>query len=665
VPEKRLKSLLDKAVFYCLLLALSSTSLFAQPLEPALESIPRPGETFLVEAQAGIGPQAQHRSEWLPVFVKVKNLDSRPLEARLWAVVGKGQYRQGEFRAYKDIFVSPQSTKEFRLCLFTGPWIHQVEIFLQKRRTLTRCATVDISNLSDTPLVLVLSRSSAPILPPGLYASSRQRRRQAVVVQNPPPETLPDTWFGYGSGSVDVLILVDYDFHQLRPQQLEAIRNWVKCSGRVVISSADPTWLRSPFIQELIKLDIKGQIEVEGLPALESKFGSFEVKTKFMLTDARPRSRSWRLPGVNHSGVELVQEAPSGFGRAYFLAFDVSRTPFPGWQGGADFWQAVFDHFGIYHHYSPPDSRLNRSVRSALSGGLLRLPSIKVIGLMVALYLLTVGPANYIFLKRKNKLVYSVYTIPTIVVIFLVFILTLGFWTKGVSTEAHKISFVQALPGTSLFRESTYFTILSGTSGKYDINFDGKCSSVVLYADERELATSSITLCQEDNWTIKDFGLSIWEQGYFITDTIKETSGRVHLARKESDVEVTNLTGFNLKAALFLDKGRVYEIGDLANGGNKTITLKRSAPQFDEGYLLKWLAGKDKSAVALAGREGDGSPFVESVIDFVNMDFFKKYRSGQALVAILEEAPAPIRISGKKNFDKEITFFLALLPEQP
>jgi len=639
----------DKRILFFLTLTIFTGPLFAQPVGPPLESVPVPGEKFQVEAQAGIGPRAHHRSEWLPVFVKVKNLDSRPLQARLWAVVGKGQYRRDEFRAYKDIFVSPNSTKEFHLCLFSSPWVGQVDILLQRGRTLTQCASVDISRLFDVPLVLVLSRSSAPILPTGLYSSSRQGRRQAVVVQNPPPETLPEAWFTYGDGSVDVLILVDYDFHQLRPNQLKAIRNWVKCSGRVVVSSADPSWLKSPFIQELIKLDVNSQREVEGLPGLEGKFGSFEVRTKLLLTDAHVRGRSWRMAGVSESGAELVQEAPSGFGKAFFLAFDVSRPPFPGWQGGTDFWQAIFDQCDISHPYNLPDSRINRRVRLALSGGLLRLPSIKVIAFLVALYLLTVGPANYIFLKRKNKLVYSVFTIPTIVVIFLIFILTLGFWTKGVSTIAHKISFVQALPGTSLLRETTYYTILSGTSGKYDITFDEKCSSVVLYADEGELAASSVTLCQGDTWSIEDFGLSIWEQGYFRTDSIKETSGTVHLAREESGVEIINLTGFNLKQALYLENGQGYEIGALSSGAKKSITLKRTpSSQFNEEFLRHWLAGVS-------------DPFKESVLDFFDMDFFNKYRREPALLALLEEDPAPIRVSGKKEFDKEIIFFLALL----
>ena len=646
-----MKRFLDKSILYSLLIIISTTPLFAQPALPQTGPVLGPGETFQVEAQAGIGPQAQHRNEWLPVLVKVKNLDSRPLEARLWAVVGKRQYGQSEFRAYKDIFVSPHSTKDFRLYLFTGRWTDRVYIFLERGRSFTQYASVDISNLYEAPLVLVLSRSAAPILPTGLYASGRQRGRQAVVVQNPPPETLPEAWFAYGSGSVDVLILVDYDFHQLRPSQLKAIRNWVKCRGKVVISSTDPTWLKSPFIQELIKLDVKGQREVDSLPRLENKYGSFEVRTKFLLIDAQARNRSWRMAGVSQGGVELVQEAPSGFGKAYFLAFDVSRAPFPGWQEGKNFWQDIFDQFDISHSHAPRDSRIDMGVRSALSGGLLRLPSIKIIVVLVGLYLLVVGPANYIFLKRKNKLVYSVFTIPSIVVIFLVFILTFGFWTKGMSTVAHRISFIQALPGSALARETTYFTILSGTSAKYDIYFDGKCTPTVLYAEESELAASSLTLSQGDTWSIEDFGLSIWEQGYFRADMIRETSGRVHLAPKAASLEITNFTGFNLKKALYLADRRVFEVGDLTSGEKKTITPGKSAPRLDDDFVLDWLGG-------------DTGSFEESLLDFFNMEFFKKYRGGPALFALLEEGPARIRLSGGKGFDKEITFFLALLSSQ-
>ena len=154
----------------------------------------------------------------------------------------------------------------------------------------------------------------------------------------------------------------------------------------------------------------------------------------------------------------IVWKVPYGAGCIFISAFDLGLEPIASWTGNKMFWENILNsHLSTEKISMLKDIEVRRNfgmgsrtvqsdyVREALGFGIkeMDLPSFSKLLLVLAAYLLVVGPVNYIILKRFDRREWAWFTIPIIVIIFSGIIYGLGYTAKGSEVVTNTISVVR------------------------------------------------------------------------------------------------------------------------------------------------------------------------------------------------------------------------------
>lgn len=172
-----------------------------------------------------------------------------------------------------------------------------------------------IADISDRPVTsLRLMRSSSE----GEYGMARPYYRDVMIAQQPAVE-LPDRWFGLEM--FDAIVWDEPDPDKLSSAQLDALRDWVRFGGQLIIG-VGASWqkLRKSPLAEILPLEGDGAtVTARALPRFaervaESPRAEFEVP--IALTTAR-RSRGWqtlyeRIPGGPEISLVVMDSVGSG-----------------------------------------------------------------------------------------------------------------------------------------------------------------------------------------------------------------------------------------------------------------------------------------------------------------------------------------------------------------
>ena len=103
----------------------------------------------------------------------------------------------------------------------------------------------------------------------------------------------------------------------------------------------------------------------------------------------------------------------------------------------------------------------------------LDLPSLRLTGLLVLLYVLVVGPLNYLVLLRAGRRELAWITVPVIAVTFAGIAYGLATGTKGRSVQANQIAIVHLAGAGDQADQETYTGIFAPTRGDYSITVGG------------------------------------------------------------------------------------------------------------------------------------------------------------------------------------------------
>jgi hypothetical protein len=257
---------------------------------------------------------------------------------------------------------------------------------------------------------------------------------------------LPDDWFGYQA--VDWLVLTTanerfLDELRARPAKVQALAEWVRRGGRLLISVSAS---RQPAVSRLLagpawQPALPAFLPADGRPAEVASLASVQSWAN-VLNKPFPIPRARSLPiarlqaGLStevfvreESGEPILLRVPYGLGSITLLALDVDQPPFSAWKGAADFWKVLVNRLAPR---AParllPDSsaRLNPEAGADVSTRLHReldnfdvpVVSFGWVAVLILLYILVVGPLDYLLLKKVLKrLEWTWITFPAVVVL--------------------------------------------------------------------------------------------------------------------------------------------------------------------------------------------------------------------------------------------------------
>ncbi|MFZ5816481.1 MAG: hypothetical protein ACOY93_14480 [Bacillota bacterium] len=266
-------------------------------------------------------------------------------------------------------------------------------------------------------------------------------------------ETLPDR--AALLEDFDVIALSRFDSSALSPEQLRALELWVGRGGTLMLAGG-PEWKRTlgALPPSLVPVEVTEVREVELQPLTD--VGGRPVSGKGPVSVARLRTGHGL---VFSEGVPLVASAPAGAGRVLFLAFDPGLNPIVTWQGQPQLYNRLLM-AGAQANPRWPNERewmLQQALQQIPDWGL---PGVWTVALLLGSYLLLVGPANYLVLKRLDRREWSWVSVPALSLLFLGLVYLMGFG-RFQPLVSHLITVTELPPGTGVGTMTSYLGLYS------------------------------------------------------------------------------------------------------------------------------------------------------------------------------------------------------------
>jgi hypothetical protein len=306
---------------------------------------------------------------------------------------------------------------------------------------------------------------------------------------------LPGRWYGYDAAEAIVVDTNDKELMAELGLRGQALVDWVARGGHLVVAVGG-NWAsaRDSTLGPLLPAVPVGQ---ERLTAIDLKtLDTFAGASKSIATVSPPSVMVTKLEQVEARGgkvlsssgdVPLVVRGAYGFGRVTLLALDVDQKPFADWPERALFWVRALDlrrrsvdpsesgapvGGGGRRMFQSGVSDLATQLRMALE----QFPGVKLIpfgwvAFFIFLYILLIGPGDYLFLKKVVKRMELTWvTFPLIVLTVSLLAYFAAYLVKGKELRVNKVDVVDVDPSSGRARGTTFVNLFSPQNRDYDVS---------------------------------------------------------------------------------------------------------------------------------------------------------------------------------------------------
>src|SRR2546425_3252484 len=279
----------------------------------------------------------------------------------------------------------------------------------------------------------------------------------------------------------DILAIDDFATDSLTLGQRTAISDFVRSGGDLLLGTG-AAWRKTlaGLSPAILPMTVSGTTSVT-----TAQLGGAPVE---VATGTRTTGSAWLGAGAQ----PLLLERQLGAGVVTLATFDWNQEPVAGWGGTAPLLRQLIARavFGsgssgqtvLYAAGMGPVPFGGQSTIGSRSGAListlgnlpgLDLPSLQLTGALVLLYVLLVGPVNYLVLGAIRRRALAWVTVPLIAVIAAGGAYGAGVFTKGRSVQANQITILHLQPGWDRAYQETYTGIMAPSRGDYQATITG------------------------------------------------------------------------------------------------------------------------------------------------------------------------------------------------
>ena len=277
----------------------------------------------------------------------------------------------------------------------------------------------------------------------------------------------------------DILAIDDFATDSLTAGQKTAISDFVRAGGDLLLGTG-AAWRKTlaGLSPAILPMAVSGTTSVT-----TALLGGGPVE---VATGTPTSAPAWLAAGAQ----PLLLERRVGAGIVTLATFDWNQEPVAGWSGTGPLLRQVIARavFGsgsssqttVYAGGMVPigvQSTIGTrsSALSSTLGNLpgLDLPSLQLTGALVLLYVLLVGPVNYLVLGAMRRRALAWVTVPLIAVIAAGGAYGAGVFTKGRSVQANQITILHLQPGWDRAYQETYTGIMAPSRGDYQATITG------------------------------------------------------------------------------------------------------------------------------------------------------------------------------------------------
>jgi hypothetical protein len=472
-------------------------------------------------------------------------------------------------------------------------------------------------------------------------------------------------------------VIGDAPLNQLTAEQANALRLWVGSGGLLIVTGgADVSGLKSSGLDSILPVDSLGAVTVNSLGELTTAYTPFESSDPLLVRLATTRSGSTTLLGQDQHAI--VAERYYGAGLVRFLAISPKLKPYRGWGSTKDLWT---DLLLPASETRPKNANWitmgqfgrSRSNRLGVQPFLFDLAEVKPTSpkyflVILLLYILTVGPINYLVLRWMRKTELAWVTIPTVVIAFTVINVVVAQLSRGSDPVVADVSLVELHQRDRINRVTGGLLIMPTSKGEHELGFDGGSTYVSDMVSGPQTSNSALDNIRLER-TSSQFTLKVpmnnWTAGIFqIRSTGQITGGLVSVsgqngvemgptptAAGSATVVISNQTESSISNAVYISRDGVSELFDLEPGAERRVTLSGAKP----GAISAWYKSQLTSGSQEALVFGD----LETVLDreiggqpAFKQEFFNRASMSDALMSL----ERPLIIGFSEQSPTEIDF---------
>lgn len=623
--------------------------------------------------------------EWLPISVELEN-SGPDLEAEIQVrLVGGG----GTSIFAANASLPTGSRKRIPLYVLPNNFTHELQVSLVKdEQTLIsqKVAVTPRPNLNYFIGLMTEERGALALLS-GITLLGQSRPKELIDLTLADLPERPE-----GLRSLDCLILNDVDTSALTPEQQLALETWVRQGGRLVIgggAGAQRTVAGLPA--DILPFVPRNVTEVDTLPGLASIADNQPVRVPGPFVIATGEEG----PGLTltaQDDLPLVREHLVGSGAVDSVALDLAITPFDAWSGTTAFWEGILSPGAVYPDWIPPDASLRQMRASPMSYALsnlpsLDLPSVRSLAVLLAIYIVLVGPVNYLVLRWRKRLQWAWITIPLLTLAFAGASFGLAYARRGTDLILNKISVIQMLSGDDLASITSYVGLFSPSQHAYEIEVEGGGLLSPLSQDYNPwgpggLGTNSeMAFGQGDPARVRGLTVNQWSMQSFTAEGVwadlGSVSGDVRIEGDQLVGQVRNGTAYPLTGIVAILGNQFVRLPDMAAGQEVDIALainSTTSATIGTPLIYRIYEQEMNGAGASGSREVQLKQSVlESVLQpggwqveptAVRLGSARQSTELKSLLLIgwLDQAPPEVRVAGRSPAQKTTALLLVAIP---
>ncbi len=547
----------------------------------------------LISLNVQAGYDSYYRSGfWTPLRVSITN-NGDPIEGRLIA-------RQERNAALTNTFSTP----------VTLPSGAQQSFFLY----------VTLQSSGSSVLLELLDQNdaiAAEIEVPIRHVAARDRIR-AVVTESPNSpidlirsasggnQVFQVNWFTSNIPDkpealrgIEVIIFSDVDTGTLTPAQRTAIENWVLLGGQLIVTGGANWQPAASAFAALLPLTPNGTAQVTDLTGLaplggdtNPLQGASTITVGNLLDDAS-------LLAATSDDLPLYVRRSYGDGTIDYLTADLSAEPLRRWQGLDQLWFTVFTSIDARPGWFSGFADIDNGIDSVeILPGFSALPEATGMFGFLVIYILLVGPVNYLVLNRINRRELAWITIPALIIVFSILAWITGFNLRGNDVILSRMSAVHVWPGQDTAYAEQLIGLLAPRRGNYSLTVsDDRVLRPVMRTGQTSQLFGAGTQTTEISETTQFAALEFPVDASFIAAfesggplPSPDISGRLTLNYAENGMTqylrgtIRNNSDLTLESPVLLARGDVFRLNrDLAPGDlyvleDSDLTLVSTGP---------------------------------------------------------------------------------------
>ncbi|HEY3314131.1 MAG TPA: hypothetical protein VGL40_02450 [Bacillota bacterium] len=549
----------------------------------------------------GFGGQAKF-GRWVPVEVVVTNTGP-DVSGRV--VIDHLEANSGYRTEYAvDAVVASGSKKAFLLHIPFTDLQHAIEARFISGADELASARAQMEAIPATDVTVgVLSDDPAALN--YLGAITLDQKRRVTVVHLQPAQLSRHVGV---LDNFDLLVLDNVDTQAISQDQWGAIEAWIGVRGTLAVAggpNARKTLAGLPAA--LLPVEVDGTA-----PADLSPLAVYAGKTMPGATAgtvSKVKLKTGTTIEVGRTDLPLLVDARIAGGHLLFFSADLTLAPLADWGGTTALWTKLLATKVASASTTAASAQVLISSKMAPSGSVsllgtpsvayalrnlpvMDLPSMRLLGALLLIYVLIIGPLNYFILRRLDRRDWAWVTIPLVVVLFAGSAYVFAFKGKGRDVITNNLAIVRLDPGVPTARTQTYVGVFAPSRRAYRVSLAGDPLVAALSAFDAPPPVSSgaasggagpITtrISTGSSTTVEFTDMRMWSMQSFMVDRAVPSQGAIESNLRTGPNgltgSVTNKTPFTLKDAFIVSDFGYTSLGDLGPGQTAPVDLKLTA----------------------------------------------------------------------------------------